>query len=488
MTDRERRIRRRLRDDFPHYADRCLKIQPGDAGTVPLRLKPAQALTYQRMQQQLQDTGKIRAIILKARKEGISTMIGGMFFHWVTHRRGTRAFVMTHHSESTHQLFSMVRRFYENLPALVRPHAARDSVRELYFDRMDSSYGVGTAGGKEVGRGSTPHLLHASEFGFWANAAMHQAGIMQAVSDLPGTVVAVESTANGVGTEFHGMWQDAESGKSEYDPIFIPWFMDPAYQRSTEDFEPTAEELELAGHFGLSLEQLAWRRNKIASLRSLSRFMQEYPAIPSEAFRASTEDPLIVGDLVLAARKRVVEAYGDVWAGIDPARQGNDRTALVIRQGPKQLFQKTYKIADSMALIGAMGPTLKKFDPKRTFVDIGGLGGPIYDRMKELKFRVTQVNFGESALDKKRYVDMRSQMWDEMGEWLKEADILDDDELHSDLTGPSYSFDSNGRLKLEKKEDMKKRRVRSPDLGDALALSVIGPLILSARRVRVISY
>lgn len=488
MTDRERQIRQRLKDDFPHYAARCLKIVPKEAGKIPLVLNPTQMHVHRALEAQRSSTGMVRAIILKARKQGISTYTDARFFHRITHSRGMRAKVMAHQAETTKELFEMIRRFQDELPDLVRPHAERNSTHELAFGKLDSFMSVATAGSRETGRGGTPHLLHASEFQLWANAGSHMAGVIKSVPDTPGTEIILEGTGNGQGNTFHDVWQKAVSGENLYTPIFIPWFMDPTYRaQAPEGFTVCEEEAEIARIHGLDLGQMYWRRLQIADLTPW-RFKREFPATPNEAFSSGTDEPLIDGNLVLMARARRVEGYGKIYAGIDPARKGKDRTALVIRQGPKVLFQQTWKISDAMALIGAMRPVLDRYKPARIFVDEGGLGGPIHDRLKELRYPVTEIQFGATALDKTRFVNLKAEMWDKMREWLADGQILDSDEMEADLCGPGYDHDSNGRLQLEKKESLEKRGIRSPDLGDALALSIIGPLVLAKSQVRVISY
>lgn len=484
MTDRERRIRQRLRDDLQHYSARCLKIVPKEGGMqIPLVLNTTQLAVHKALEGQRARIGMVRAIVLKARKQGVSTYISARFFHRITNAKALRARVMTHHSDTTKEVFEMIRRFQEHLPALVRPHAMRNSVHELAFDRLDSFYGVATAGAKEVGRGGTPQLLHCSEFQIWPNADSHMAGIVASVPDKLGTEIVFEGTGNGMGNTFHRVWEGAVKGENRYMPVFIPWYMDPTYRLDAPDFYPTDEEREIAVLHNLDNEQLAWRRDKIAELKPW-RFMQEYPATPAEAFTSGTEDPLIDGNRVLAARKRTAEAYGEVWVGIDPARQGKDRTALVARQGPKQLMQRTFKIPDLMQLVGALRPVLDSLDPFQILVDIGGLGAGVHDRLLELGYPVVQINFGATAQDRKRFANLKAEMWHTMAEWLEEADILDSDELHADLVGQGYGHDSNGRLVLESKDSMKVRGVSSPDLGDALAMAVIGPTLASIGQFR----
>jgi hypothetical protein len=107
---------------------------------------------------------------------------------------------------------------------------------------------------------------------------------------------------------------------------------------------------------------------------------------------------------------------------------------------------------------------------------MGGIGAGIYDRLKELNYTrvVVGVNFGSKSDEADRYLNKRAEMWGKMGDWLKDqggVKIEDNDELHSDLIAPRYTFDSQGRLKIEPKDEIKKRYLKSPDLGDALALT-----------------
>jgi len=106
------------------------------------------------------------------------------------------------------------------------------------------------------------------------------------------------------------------------------------------------------------------------------------------------------------------------------------------------------------------------------FIDTVGVGGGVYDRLIQLGFNVFGINGGSTPKNKKRYFNKRMEMWSKMKEWLNEVgEIPDNRELENDLTGPQYSFNAKYQETLEKKEDMKKRGIRSPDLGDALALT-----------------
>jgi hypothetical protein len=105
------------------------------------------------------------------------------------------------------------------------------------------------------------------------------------------------------------------------------------------------------------------------------------------------------------------------------------------------------------------------------FVDGGGVGGGVVDRLKQLGYRVIEVQSGEKAYDDEKYLNKRAEMWGEMREWLSLAHLDNDDGLIDDLTGPEYSVTLKGQIKLETKDAMKRRGLSSPDDGDALALT-----------------
>jgi hypothetical protein len=108
LTTRERRIRVKLRDDFPYYASKCLKIRAKSGAIEPLILNRAQLHVHERLEAQKVETGKVRALILKGRQQGCSTYVEGRYYHRVSHSRGLRAFILTHEDAATQNLFEMV--------------------------------------------------------------------------------------------------------------------------------------------------------------------------------------------------------------------------------------------------------------------------------------------------------------------------------------------------------------------------------------------
>lgn len=480
------KILKDLREDFSHYAEKCLLIR-SKSGHHSFILNKAQQKIHELVEGQKRATGKVRAIILKGRQQGCSTYIEGRFYWLVTHTPGFRAFILTHDNDATNNLFEMAQRFHENCPPILRPKIEASNAKELIFGSIDSGYKLGTAGNKSVGRSSTIQLLHGSEVSFWPNATEHAKGILQAVPNLPGTEIFIESTANGVGNWFHEQWQLAQKRESEYLPIFIPWYWQDEYRMPVaNDFELTEEEFHLKDLYNLDDQQIKWRRYKIMENSAggsdgIKAFMQEYPCNSVEAFQMSGDDSFIDPAVVMRARNSKCEDYGPLLVGVDPARFGSDRTSIIRRRTRKAYGLQSFQKKDTMEVTGIVHRIIVEENPTKVFIDIGGLGAGIYDRLLELGHKdvVVGVNSGATPLDQKKYVNKRAEMWDTMKDCIIDQpfELPDSDSLHSDLCNIRYRYDSKSRMLMEKKEDMKKRGIRSPDEADALALTFAMPNI-----------
>ena len=188
MNDLATAIFRQLRNDFPRFAEDCLKIRAKTGELRPLVLNRAQRHLHERLEAQRERTGgKVRALVLKARQQGFSTYVEARFFWKIANRRGVRAFILAHEHGASDALFGMVRRFHEHYPAGLKPGTGRASLQGLEFDGLGAGYDMGTAGTEAVGRSKTIQLLHGSEAAFWKNARAHFAGVIQTVPDLPDT-------------------------------------------------------------------------------------------------------------------------------------------------------------------------------------------------------------------------------------------------------------------------------------------------------------
>lgn len=495
----ELKLRQKLKSDFKFYAPTVLKVRPKEGELVPFELNKAQLYIHAVAQKQKLEKGYVRIIVLKGRQQGMSTYIEGRFYWQTTHRKGVKAFILTHEDAATKNLFDMAQRYHDNALPMVKPETGTQSAKELSFTGLDSGYAVGTAGTKAVGRSGTVQYFHGSEVAFWPHADTHATGVMQSIPLLDGTEVFLESTANGIGNYFHSQWQLAERGDSDYIAVFLPWYWQDEYTRELDDdFQLTDEEFELLEAYkkdGLTAEHLHWRRYKIMEFTNSGdngdwKFKQEYPFTAAEAFQTSGEDGLIQPEHVLKARKQTLEAYGGHVVGVDPSRFGKDPAAIIHRQGRKAWNLQLYPKKSTMELAGICARILRDpvteepTDVQMMFIDIGGLGAGIYDRLAELGFeeegRICAVEFGGRALEEKRFVNKRTEIWWSMREWYALAggvDVPDEDVLQGDCCTPLYSYDSSGRYKLERKEDMIKRGLQSPNAGDALACTFAEPVV-----------
>ena len=285
------------------YIENCLKIKTKSGTVVPFRLNDAQRKLYAVAKRQ-QDAGKpVRLIILKARQLGFSTLTEGLIFHACATRKNVNALIVAHREDATANLFRMSKLFYDELPAPVKPMLRASNAQELVFENpsklrserearpgLRSQIRCATAGGRGIGRSDTLQCVHLSEYAFWPDGADGKAstlaGILQAVPSLPGTMVVIESTANGF-EDFKERWDAAVAGENDFEPVFFAWFENPDYSMPVvPGTEWTPEERDLKTAYQLTDEQLQWRRWCIANNcgGSLDMFRQEYPASPGEAF------------------------------------------------------------------------------------------------------------------------------------------------------------------------------------------------------------
>jgi hypothetical protein len=218
----------------------------------------------------------------------------------------------------------------------VRPHTSLANSRALQFDRLDSGYLVGTARSEGIGRSNTIQYFHGSETAFWPNADEHVAGVMQAVPDVKGTEIILESTSAGASGMFYKMCAEARAQRSEYRFIFVPWFWQKEYRKVLPPgFKLTPDEEDFKRAHNLDDTQICWRRGKIAELGSVWTFRREYPATPEEAFAADMPGALWTRALIHRNRR----APGDVpelrrvVVAIDPATTSgkeSDETGIIV--------------------------------------------------------------------------------------------------------------------------------------------------------------
>lgn len=192
-------------------------------------------------------------------------------------------------------------------------------------------------------------------------------------------------------------------------------------------------------------------------------------------FALADDDTLIPAELVDGAIGRDISSSGAdaLVYGLDVARFGTDRTALVKRRGNVVLEVKSWGGLDTMQVVGAIVNEAKLDKPDEICVDTIGLGSGVADRLREMSFNVRDVNVAESSAMNPNANKLRDELWLAVKDWLatKAVKLPQDEQLRHELVAPRYSFTSSGKVVVESKDSMRKRRMRSPDLADALCLT-----------------
>lgn len=233
--------------------------------------------------------------------------------------------------------------------------------------------------------------------------------------------------------------------------------------------------------------QIDSRKAKMTNKKLIQEWKDDYGE-DSDFFRVrvrgvfpnASDMQFIPSDVVSDAMKREPGRYipdDPLICGVDLARGGDDNCMIQFRRGKDAKSEKTYRIPgeksrDSMRVISLLTEVLNRHKPDVTFVDETGLGGPIVDRLNQLGYHVVGVNFGGKADDDKHYRNKAAEMWARGRQWLIDGGAIPDDpQLEMEMTVREYDHNDKDQLVLERKPDMKKRGVPSPDWADALFLT-----------------
>lgn len=216
------------------------------------------------------------------------------------------------------------------------------------------------------------------------------------------------------------------------------------------------------------------------------RVRGEFPRAGSSQF--------IAGDTVHDARQRNLDptGYAKVLT-VDVARFGEDRTVIGLRQGMKFQILDTLRGKSTVETTNQVCGRIHEHQIRLCVIDGDGIGGGVVDQVRDREkayfsqpeHSLVEFHGGETPRDPHMYFNRRAEVWGLARDWLKEGDIPDDPELGDDLTGPEYGFSNKNQIQLEKKDDMKKRGLSSPDKGDTLAMSFAFQAPAKTHRERV---
>ncbi len=207
----------------------------------------------------------------------------------------------------------------------------------------------------------------------------------------------------------------------------------------------------------------------------LVRVLGQFPKRSDEAY--------IPYDLVEEALVREVSdqsSYRKIF-GVDVARFGDDSTVIAIRQG--DLFHPYHilKNKSTMEVTGYIARLANQEKPEMSFIDVIGLGAGVFDRLQELGYPVRAINVSEApAMSTGEYKRLRDELWGLMRNWLemRRGKLWDneDGDLIGELTSPTYSHTSDGKIIIEPKDSMKKRGIQSPNVADAHNMTFAMPM------------
>jgi hypothetical protein len=357
---------------FGLFCKECLKIktESGDVqGIQPLKLNRTQETIAAYLLKCEREKKPIRLIVLKARREGVSTVVAAFNFWKTALGFNTNCYVISHTDEGVSYLFDIYKLFYDMLDSDLRPQKRHDNAKILRFENPNDTerltnpgrrceIRVGSAESGKIGSGYTTHLLHFSEVAKSKDPETIMNSLKPSVP-MNGAII-YESTAFGAGNYFHREWKRAKEGGSDFYPMFFPWFDHESYKMKVPDgFMVSEKEADMMQRYGVDTEQIAWRRWAIANICDGDEaiFQQEFPATDEEAFLVSGRG--VFKPSILEWYRK--EAPGDPkWVGdvdIMTSRDGKEVASLSKRtdgrlriwEGPDRLGQNEYVFGADVA-------------------------------------------------------------------------------------------------------------------------------------------
>ncbi len=334
--------------DFRKFAEAFWRVYPKSGidgkpkDAVPFKLKPAQRLIDDAKNRQKSAGLPVRIAVLKGRQLTVSTYCCGLMQHYVMTNKGVTALSIADKMDLPKQWIRRADSWLDMTPTFtadgvgyrLKPHVKATNAIELWFDLMQSRYTIASAEGKTPGVGSTLDACHFSEAALWPNPDDIERQTFQGIPAKPGTIVIVESTGEVVGDWWYNFWWAAKRGESNYEAIFLPWFLEDEYSMDASAFGEMNEAEERIFKMGASREQLAWRRWKITNDFGGDSvwFANQFPSTPEEAFlsggrnvftseevalaKATIREPVWRGDLIPGARPQSYGLFESAGGGL----------------------------------------------------------------------------------------------------------------------------------------------------------------------------
>lgn len=277
--------------DFSYFSLVNLKIRDKQGKLVPLQLNRGQKKILTAIERQRALGRPVRIKLAKARQYGGSTFIQAHGFRDAVMEKHLQFLTVCHDMDSAKNMRAMFERYYDNYPRSKEKVFKGQSDKWWKFKKSDVDYIIDTADELDTGRSFTIHRLHGSEVAFYRNPEVLMTALLQSVPDSANSSVFLESTANGLG----GWWYEFVKADNDYELVFVAWWEIEEYTKPFENdtekarFRLDAYEQSLIDNFGITLEQLNWRRYTVENKLNgdEDKFRQEYPATLDESFLTS---------------------------------------------------------------------------------------------------------------------------------------------------------------------------------------------------------
>lgn len=290
--------------DFEFFAKQRLFVEDdtlSEDKIVPFQLNGAQKKLLYAIEKQKSLGVPVRIAHLKPRQYGASTFFSGYIFRDLMNRRNRHATTISYVLDSADHIRGIAGRFHDRYVGRKKRHELTNRSAKLWkFPHLDNTWRIDSAENIQAGHSFTNQILHLSEISRWpGDVRALMRGLTSSVQALPDTMTFVESTANGYGDYFYELWYSPKSG---YEKVFVAWFEIEKYRMpfhndrmydgvtTKAEFERKlqSDEKHLMDAYGVSLEQLHWRRWKIdVDLKEEEDFHEQYPSNPEEAFLTS---------------------------------------------------------------------------------------------------------------------------------------------------------------------------------------------------------
>lgn len=325
-----------------------------------------------------------------------------------------------------------------------------------------------------------------------------------------GIHIILESTSNGSNNLFYELCLDSIKKNNDFLFIFIPWFWHKEYKSNDiSKWNPSKEWLSYKEEFNISLKQLHWAYLKNQILCKMTNenkdsgpstyFKREFPSNYQEAFLNSAQDNTLIPleslvrksvelknlnninssispDLAIIRQKRLLQNGAKIVLGVDVARGGGDLSWIIDRQGDFLGFNLNEKvnINDTMQLAYWIAKHIQTIKPYKVFIDSGGLGIAVVDRLHELNYGniVTPINFASRATNYNKFLNKRAEIWYLLKEFIENNGyIVNDTLLLKQISSIKGFYNLKGLFQLEDKAKVRSAIKQSPDGGDAAALT-----------------